>query len=114
MRLIADMNQLNVDANLMAGALYAAFEHIFYIEYAANLRNGLAGDNPRGGRGNHAEMRRIELADSCACIFREAESDVVRLGIAAHVSEREDRDEDFFLRRVDGPKPTVDAKREST
>ncbi len=45
MRLIADLDQLHIDANLIAGALDAAFQHIFHVQDAANFRDGLAGNN---------------------------------------------------------------------
>ena len=87
MGLIADLDQLDVDAHLVAGALHAAFQHILHIERAADLGDRLAGDNPRGGRGNHAEVRRIELAEFGADDIGKARGDVVGLGIAAEVSE---------------------------
>ena len=45
MGLIADLDQLDVDAHLLAGALHTTFEQILYIEYAANFRDGLASHN---------------------------------------------------------------------
>jgi hypothetical protein len=55
---------------------------------------------------------RIELADSCARIFGETEGYVVRLGIAANVSERQDSDKDLLLGHLGGPKPAVNAERD--
>jgi len=46
MGLIADLDQLHIDANLIAGALHTAFQQILHIENAANFRDGLASDNP--------------------------------------------------------------------
>src|SRR5260370_1900867 len=114
MRLIADLDQLHVDAHLVACALRAAFEHITHIEDAADFGDGLAGDNFGGGRGDHAEVRGIELAECGADDVCEPVRDVIGLGIAAEVSERENGDANFLNwgnRRV---KPAVKTKREST
>ena len=45
MRRIADLDQLDVNAHQVAGALYAAFQHILHIERAADIRDGLVGHN---------------------------------------------------------------------
>src|SRR5690242_19180328 len=54
-RLIADLDELNVDAQLFAGALYVAFQHVFHVEDATNFRDGLSGNNLGGSRGNYAK-----------------------------------------------------------
>jgi len=38
MRRVADLDQLDVNAHLVAGALHAAFQHILHVERAADIR----------------------------------------------------------------------------
>src|SRR5260370_10277859 len=112
MRLIADLDELNVDANLIAGALNAAFEHITHIQDAAYFGDGFADDNFGRGRGDHAEVRGIELAECGTDDVGEPVRDVIGLGIAAEISERENSDANFLNRGNRRPKPAVQAKRE--
>src|SRR5882762_571328 len=110
MGLIADLNQLDVDADLVAAVLDAAFENILHIEDAADFSDGLSGNDFRRGRGDHPEVLGIELAERGADDVGEALGDVVGLGFAAEIGERENGDADFFLRGITGLKPAENAK----
>ncbi len=99
----------DINAHVVAVAAHAAFERILNIECAANLRERFPGKRiGRGGR-NHAETMRVEAAKPRDHLVGQSGAEVVLLGIAAEILERQDHQADFFRRQNPWADPAVDA-----
>src|SRR5207245_5729015 len=110
-RLVADLNELDVDTHTVGVATHAAFQGIPDIECTANLRERFSGKRVGRGSRNHAEVRRVEAAKPRDHLVGQASAEVVLLWIAAEILERQDHEADFFWRQIPEVNPAVGAVR---
>jgi hypothetical protein len=86
------VDELHVDAHLHAGTAHAAFEHVAHAELAAHLLDvdALLLVRERRVARDHEQAR--DLGNVGDDVFGDAVGEVLLLGVAAHVGERQHRE----------------------
>ena len=95
--LVADLNELDVDAHTVAVTEDASFQGVLDFESVANLSDGLPGKRGRRSRRNHAEVLWVEVAEPSNHFVGQTGTEVVLLGVAAEIREGNDHETNFSL-----------------
>src|SRR5437879_5082691 len=92
LRLVAGLNQPDVNADLIGDTLDAAFENVLHVQSLADFADRLAGHDAGGGGRDDAEVPRVETAELRGDDIGQAGAEIVLIGIATEIDEGKDHE----------------------
>ena len=97
MRLVADLDKLDVDAHAIGVAEHASFQGVLDIQSVANFSDGLPGQSIGGSGSNHTESQGVEATEARNHFVGQTGAVIILLRVAAQIGEWYHYETDSFL-----------------